>query len=51
MLIIENAEFSSPIRGIILKLGGFHTLMSFLGCIGQIMEGLGFKELLMSHLC
>ena len=36
----------SAIRGIILKLGEFHTFMAFLGCIGQIMEGSGFKELL-----
>jgi hypothetical protein len=36
----------SCLRGIILKLGGFHTLMAFLGCIGQIMDGSGFKELL-----
>jgi hypothetical protein len=46
MLKIENAGLFSPIRGIILKLGGFHTLTSFLGCIGQFMDGLGFKELL-----
>lgn len=46
MLILENAELSSPIKGIILRLRGFHTLMSFLGCIGHIMEGSGLKELL-----
>jgi hypothetical protein len=46
LLILENTELSSPIKGIILRLGGFHTLMSFLGCIGHLMEGSGLKELL-----
>jgi hypothetical protein len=45
-LILENTELSSPIKGIILRLGGFYTLMSFLGCIGHLMEGSGLKELL-----
>lgn len=31
---------------IIVRLGGFHLLMSFLGCIGEIMGGSGLKDVL-----
>lgn len=31
---------------IIARLGGFHTVMSYMGCIGYIMAGSGLKELL-----
>jgi hypothetical protein len=33
-------------KKILLKLGGFHTIMNFAGCIGQITEGLGLEKLL-----
>jgi hypothetical protein len=33
-------------KKILLKLGGFHTIMNFAGCIGQITEGLGLEQLL-----
>jgi hypothetical protein len=46
MLIVENVEHCSPIRKIILRLGGFHTLMNFAGCIGLLMDGSGLQELL-----
>lgn len=46
MLIIENAEQSCLIKKIILRLGSFHTLTSFLGCIGHLMEGAVLQELL-----
>ncbi|KZS20551.1 Uncharacterized protein APZ42_012726 [Daphnia magna] len=46
MMIIANSDDSSPIRQTVLKLGGFHTLMSFIGCIGHIMEELGLQDLL-----
>lgn len=46
MMIIANSDLSSPIKKVVLKLGGFHTIMNFLGCMGQIMEGLGLNELL-----
>ena len=36
-----NGEFSN----IIVRLGGFHLLMSYLGSIGYIMEGSGISEL------
>lgn len=29
-----------------VRLGGFHLLMSFLGCIGYLMDGSGLKELM-----
>ena len=31
---------------IVVRLGGFHTLMSFLGSIGHLMKGSGFEEIL-----
>ena len=30
---------------VVVRLGGFHTLMSYLGSIGKIMKGSGLKEL------
>ena len=30
---------------IVARLGGFHTLMSYLGAIGKVMKGSGIKEL------
>ena len=34
----------SPLRQIILILGGFHREMSFLGSIGSLMASIGLKE-------
>ena len=31
---------------IVIRLGGFHTIMSFLGCIGYLMSGTGIWEAL-----
>ena len=45
-LIVESEPPDSELRSIILRLGGFHTEMSFLGCIGSIMSGSGIEELL-----
>lgn len=33
-------------KGVVVRLGGFHMLMSFLGSIGTIMDGSGLAELL-----
>ena len=44
--IQEGVHGNSEIRSIVLRLGGFHTEMSFLGCIGHIMAGSGLQELL-----
>jgi len=43
-MIIESQPHNSPLREIILVLGGFHTEMSFLGTIGYLMAGSGLKE-------
>lgn len=44
--IIENEKEGSPLKSVVLRLGGFHTLMSYLSCIGHVMEGSGLKEIL-----
>ena len=41
--IVAASEPGSEIPKVILRLGGFHMLMSFLGCIGNIMAGSGIK--------
>lgn len=38
-------EQSKPEPQIVVRLGGFHLLMSFIGTIGYIMAGSGLKEL------
>lgn len=44
----EILAFTSEplLENVIVRLGGFHLLMSFLGCIGYIMAGSGLKEVL-----
>ena len=44
--LIENAPKDSPISSIVLRIGDFHTLMSFLGSIGHLMEGSGLEDLM-----
>lgn len=39
---LEEPQRSS----VVIRLGGFHLLMSFLGCIGYIMSGSGLKDIL-----
>lgn len=39
---VENDPYN--LKSIILVIGGFHALMSYLGSIGFIMEGSGLKE-------
>ena len=46
IIIIENEEESSSLRSILLTLCGFHTLMSFLGCVGHLMQVTGLREIL-----
>ena len=46
LTIVQSEPVNSKLRSVILRLGGFHTLMSFLGCIGHLMTGTGVKELL-----
>ena len=44
--IIASESPKSQLKKTVLRLGAFHTEMSFLGCIGQLMCGSGLKELL-----
>ena len=46
ILITSGEPQSSNLREIVLRLGGLHMEMSFLGCIGHLMAGSGLKELL-----
>jgi hypothetical protein len=43
--IKASANPGTEVSKIILRLGGFHLLMSFLGSVGKIMEGSGLEEL------
>ncbi len=45
-LIIEHESNESPVKKIVLMLGGFHMKMSYLGCIGYVMTGSGLQETL-----
>lgn len=45
-MIIQNEVENSPLKKIVLLLGGFHTQMSFLGTIGKLCEGLGLEDIL-----
>jgi len=44
--IVNIEEPSSPLKKLVLRLGGFHTQMSYLGCIGYLMAGSGLSEAL-----
>ncbi len=44
--IVNIEEPSSPLKKLVLRLGGFHTQMSYLGCIGHLMAGSGLSEAL-----
>ena len=45
-LIVSNKSDSIDVlKTLIVRLGGLHTEMSFLGCIGYLMNGSGLREL------
>ena len=44
--IISTEPANSDLRKVILRLGAFHTQMSFLGSIGHLMAGSGLREVL-----
>ncbi|KAJ8393310.1 hypothetical protein AAFF_G00062110 [Aldrovandia affinis] len=46
LLIIEAEPEGSDLSNIVLRLGGFHTEMSFLGSIGHLMAGTGLQEVM-----
>jgi hypothetical protein len=48
LMIIESEPEESDLRGIVLRLGDFHTEMSFLGSIGHLMASSGLQEMLES---
>ena len=41
-------KWSDPTRWkyLVVRPGGMHTLMSFLGCVGNLMKGSGLEEIL-----
>lgn len=43
--IVASCGQDSPIKNVIVRLGAFHTSMSFLGCIGYIMAGSGIEDI------
>lgn len=45
-MILQKNETDETIGNIVLRLGSFHTAMSFLGCIGHVMEGSGIENVL-----
>lgn len=44
--VISSENDNSSIKDIVLRMGGFHCIMSYLGCIGQLMSGSGLNDLL-----
>ena len=46
LMIIHHGHADRCSHNIVLRLGGFHAEMSFLGCIGHLMQGSGLAELL-----
>ena len=44
-MIVKSELEGSDLRGIVLHLGGFHTEMSFLGCIRHLMDSSGLQEM------
>ena len=46
VMIIRSEPLVSDLRRIVLRLGGFHAEISFLGCIGHVMASSGLQEVL-----
>ena len=46
LTIVQHKKDYSDLQNIVLRLGGFHTELSFLGSIGHLMQGSGLVELL-----
>ena len=44
--IMERHPSNNLLNSIVLRLGGFHTPMSFLGCVGHVVEGSGIENAL-----
>ena len=46
LTITQQEPEGSPLKSVVLMLGGLHTRMSFLGSIGYIMAGSGLEDML-----
>ena len=46
MMLIQNEPKGSPLKSLVLKLGGFHTEMSFVGCILYLISASGLVSIL-----
>ena len=44
--IVDNEPVGSKIKNTVLRLGGFHCQMSFLGCMRKLMGGSGIENIL-----
>jgi len=44
--IKTNEPQDSHLKSVVLRIGGLHTEMSYLGCIGRLMENSGLSEAL-----
>ncbi|CAG2218591.1 unnamed protein product [Mytilus edulis] len=45
MTIVQNEPTTSSLKCLVLKLGGFHAEMSFIGSIGYLMSGSGLMNI------
>ena len=46
LMILKQESKESDLYSTVLKLGGFHTIMSFVGAIGHLMDGSGLSDIL-----
>ena len=46
LTMFQSQPDGSDLKGMVLRLGGFHMQMSFLGSIGHLMAGSGLQELI-----
>ena len=46
MLIIDSESSQSDLKSVVVRLGGLHLQMSFLGCVGHLMAASGLTEVL-----
>ena len=46
LTIIQSQPNGTELNQVVLRLGGFHMQMSFLGSIGHLMAGSGLQEVL-----
>ena len=46
LLIVKQEPEDSHLKSIVVRLGGFHTEMSFLGSVGHLMAGSGLSQIL-----